>query len=201
MTVLKEKIIRLDPQLMVQRQHPARVFQPRSSCHLHVMQIVKHLAQAAGKIDKDSESWEPFTETHYPTLPAMGVMWEELRASYFNPDAFCWQPGEHIKDNIAGNPDGIFPFQQTLWECKLTYKKIQPVSDIWIYMKQILSYLKLTNFETAQLDVLWAAGDYSRPFRPIATETTLSFTQHEIDSWWQIILNTAKEMEASNAII
>jgi len=128
----------------------------------------------------------------------MGIMWEELRASYFKPDTFCWQPGEHIKDRIAGNPDGIFPLQQTLWECKLTYKKIQPVADTWIYMKQILSYLKLTNLETAQLDILWAAGDYSRPLRPIATETRISFTQHEIDSWWQIMRNAAREMEASH---
>lgn len=199
MTVLSEEIIKLNPRIMAQRRHPVANRQSRSTKHLHVMQIVTRLAIAAGKLDEILD-WEPFTETHYPTLPAMGVMWEEFRASYFNPDAFCWQPGEHLKDGIAGNPDGVFPFERKLWECKATTKKPQPVAEIWIYVKQILCYLKLTGMTQALLEVLWIAGDRSKPIKPIATSTLLEFTQHEIDSWWAVMVKTAREMEARNAI-
>lgn len=164
----------------------------------HVQQVNAYLGKAAGKLDEWDEA-DQFTQSHYPLLPALGVAWEELRASHYPEDQLVAWPGEFSRDGISGNPDGLLPLSEpemALWECKLTTKKIQSVADCWMYLKQGLGYCALMGLRHVQYDVLWMLGDYQRPYKPQGTVTLVEFEEREVEAWWKVMLG-AKSALAS----
>jgi len=199
--VLSEQRVVLTPQMMEQRTYREHPVCPRSK-GVHVQAVNRALGVAAGKLDSDDDSeFERFSPDCYPLLPALGVAWEELRASQYSESELIWQPGELERDGIYGTPDGWYLVEDANWECKLTTKKVQPVTGCWMYMKQGLSYcamgweLNTGPPRRVMFDVCWLLGDYSRPYQPILTTTLVEYEERECESWWQIVRKAAKDVQ------
>lgn len=165
---------------------------------VHVQAINKALAVAAGKIDDDIDSpFERMSEDTYPLMMALGVGWEEFRASHYSDSELLWQPGELERDGIFGTHDGLItndPLE--IWECKRTTKKVQSVAGCWLYLKQGLAYCAMAGLSRVRYDILWVCGDYSRPYQPKATSSLVEFSEKEIETWWAVVLRAAKGVRA-----
>lgn len=178
---------------------------PRSP-GVHVGAINRSLGIAAGKLsdaDADDFPFDRFTATSYPLLPALGVGWEEFRATHYRHDQLIWQPCELSRDGIFGTPDGLFFEEETddfscFWECKYSTKKLQRIDSLWMYLKQGLSYCAMSKVTLGRqisrvlYDVCFALGDYSRPFKPVGMTSLVEFTHQEIETWWNIVLVASK---------
>lgn len=198
MKIIYERSIVLTPQLMADRSPRMKVEAPRSP-GIHVQAINKALGVAAGKLDGDEDSpFERMSETTYPLMMALGVGWEEFRASHYSESELLWQPGELERDGLFGTPDGLLLQHDpvSIWECKRTTKKIQSISSCWMYLKQSLSYCAMAGLDRVQIDILWVCGDYKRPYQPMATSSLVEFTESEIESWWKVLLKAAKNVKS-----
>jgi hypothetical protein len=216
--LLCEQEIRLTPEMMLRRTYRKAPNHPRTS-GVHVQAVNKYLGIAAGKLsdsDADDYPFERFSDAHYPLLPAIGVVWEELRASMYGEDDLIWQPGELERDGIYGTPDGllippavILPGVSRVagqvlamlntfanWECKATTKKLQPITSCWMYMKQGLSYCAMSGHRHVLYDVLWLCGDYSRPIQPRGTSSLVEFTDQEVEGWWAVVVKNKGNVRA-----
>lgn len=199
MTIHSEEVIQLDWQQAHNRT--LRVRQPKSrSPGMHVMTVVHALAKAAGKLDE----WDRPANGSYPHIMAVGDMFEEWRASCYGPE-LIWQPPEGCRDGIYGNWDGDLSFflgvnkiERADWEAKATTAKMKSIADCWIYLKQDLSYAAIHGMRWFCQEILWLKGDYSMPHQPLITRSIFSFEQHEVESWWDIMKRTAREMEAQH---
>ena len=176
---------------------------PRTPGH-HVQAINKYLGVGAGKLDSEEKSvFEKFSDTVYPNLPALGVFWEEACASFYSSDVLIPQPCELARDGIYGTPDGLMPNgwdgklnEFSLWECKLTTKKHQPIEDCWMYLRQGMAYCSmLENIRYVTYDVMWLCGDYSRPYQPVWDTTVVQFSDQECDRWWANMLRVKDKVQ------
>lgn len=200
MRILYERPIQLTPASMAARTQRPFICQPRSR-GVHVQAINRALGVAAGKLDDsdgDDYPFERFSDTCYPLMPALGVAWEEFRASHYSESELLWQPGELERDGIFGNPDGLYipEPQVALWECKETTKKAQRIDSCWMYMKQGLSYCAMSGQTRVLYDICWLLGDYSRPYKPVGTTTLVEFEERECESWWTILKREAKNVKS-----
>ena len=196
MKILSEQQTILTPVLMSNRTPRERMDVSRSP-GLHVQAINKALGVAAGKVtDSDLASYpfEKFSDSLYPLLPALGVAWEEFRASLYSESELLWQPCELERDGIYGTPDGFLD-SGAIWECKLTTAKIKSVADCWMYLKQGLAYCAMSGRRRVVYDILWVLGDYSRPYQPIGTVTEVEFESREIEAWWKAVVRAGKNVK------
>jgi hypothetical protein len=176
---------------------------------VHVQAVNRYLAIAAGKMQDPSAEghWakpeQAFSQDNYPLLPAMGVMWEEFAAGLYTEQELWWQPGEYERDGIYGTPDGLLIGAEpvAIWEAKLTFRKLQPVGEVWMYLKQGLAYCALTGFDRVQYEVCWALGDYSRPYTPVATRTVVQFESREVEAWWSAMFAVKGAVKAEAGTI
>lgn len=200
MKVIFERELVLTPDMMARRAHRPPVALPRTP-GVHVQAVNKYLGIAAGKLsdsDDDGYPFQRFTPECYPLMPALGVAWEEFRASLYADDELLWQWGELERDGIYGTPDGLWLVdpKTAVWECKRTSKKMQSVGDVWMYMKQGMSYCAMLGQNRTKYDVLWDMGDYSRPYQPKSTEALVEFSDKEIEDWWRIVVKAAAGVKA-----
>lgn len=196
MKVLSERPIVLTPELMSNRTYRAQPMLARSK-GMHVQAINQVLGVAAGKLDDSDADDFPFvrfSDTVYPLMPALGVAWEEFRASHYPEDRLIWQPGELERDGIFGTPDGLLMDPDTIWECKQTTKKAQGIGGLWMYLKQGLVYCAMSGLKRVQYDICFVLGDYTRPYQPQAWEMVVEFTEGEIEAWWAIIRKAASRV-------
>lgn len=216
MKVHYQEEIRITHEMMANRRTLVRTPQPRTPGY-HLSAINARLGIAAKKLS-DSDAYgfpfERITATHLPIMLALGQLWEESRASFFQDDEMLWQPGEMARDGIFGTPDGLviagsrnpgltgyrecgLGWTDDLprsWECKRTSKKICDVRDHWLYLKQCLGYCAMGMPRLCQLDILYVDGNYMRPYQPCAISSLIEFTEAEIESWW---CNVVKSKEGS----
>jgi len=195
MRTLFSKTVELTKLQMANRTQRPYPTTPRS-IGVHVQEINKRLALAAGQLNDGPSPFGDFDGETYPALPAVGVAWEEFRASTYSDSELLWQPTESERDGIYGTPDGLYLgyHDMTIWECKFTTKKIQPIEQMWLYCKQGLAYCAQEKLNHVMYDVCWMMGDYTRPYNPILTTTLVEFDNREIEAWWKIMLETAKDM-------
>lgn len=191
--ILSERPIVITPEQMQNRTRRDWPQIPRSK-GVHVQAVNKALGVAAGKLSDDDADDFPFvrfSDTVYPLMPALGVAWEELRASMYAEHELVWQPYELCRDGIYGTPDGLMFDPERIWECKQTTKKAQSIGGMWMYLKQGLAYCAMSGLKQVQYDICFVLGDYSRPYQPQATETVVEFTEGEVESWWKIVKQAA----------
>lgn len=202
MRIISERPIKLSGDLMANRTFREHAEHERSP-GVHVQAVNATLGVAAGKLEEwdvgGDNSEEKFSATQYPLLPALGVAWEEMRASHYTFAELSAWPGEFELDGLVGTPDGLLMSLEAIWECKLTTKKIQSVADCWMYVRQGLAYCALTGLKRVQYDVLWLLGDYSRPYKPKGTVTLVEYDDREIKSWWKNVLAASKHVKPERA--
>ena len=112
-------------------------------------------------------------------MMALGVGWEEFRASFYRDDELIWQPGELSRDQIYGTPDGLIvdgPVTELIetpatWECKRTTKKITTIADHWMYQKQGMSYAAMGAPRFVLYEILYVCSNYNRPYQPAAVSS------------------------------
>lgn len=190
---------------MNSRQHRTIATQPRTP-GVHVQAVNQQLGVAAGKLSNSDDSDFPFeklTDTTYPLMMALGVCWEEFRASLFPEDQLIWQPGELERDGILGTPDGLLLYETpAYWECKRTTKKVAPITDMWMYLRQGMSYCAMSHCAVTrvQYDLLFVCGDYQRPYQPMGTSTIVEFTTAECEAWWSNVLKASKNVKPEGNI-
>ena len=203
MKIISEERMVLTPDMMANRtfREPQRT--PRSR-GVHISAVNKALGIAAGKLTSEDDPdfpFEKFSDTHYPLLPAIGVAWEEFRASIYGPDLLIYPPAELERDGIYGSPDGFLMGRYAWWECKYSTKKIQSISALWMYLKQGLCYCAMSTgvmgqmITIVQYDICFGLGDYTRPYKPIGQVSTVEFSQHECESWWAVVKQAAKDVK------
>lgn len=193
-----EREIRLTHEMMADRRVMPRINAPRTK-GVHVSAINQRLGIASKKLtdsDSDSFPFERMTETHYPLMMALGVGWEEFRASFYRDDELIWQPGELSRDQICGTPDGLIVDGPVMalagtsitWECKRTTKKITTIADHWMYQKQGMSYAAMGAPRFVLYEILYVCGNYNRPYQPAAVSSLVEFNEAECEKWWSIVL-------------
>jgi hypothetical protein len=193
MRIISEALRPLTPDMMYSRRELVRLTAPRTP-GVHEGAVLKYLAQGAGKLSSDDDSpFEAFTDTHYPLMPALGVMWEEFVASLEHE--MLWQPGEWVKDEIYGTPDGMkFGDPFNICEMKQTTKKLQSIATCWMYLHQGLNYCAMSDtsewgrVRRVEYHICWLLGDYSRPYQPRYTVSMVEFNDAEVKEWWKLML-------------
>lgn len=197
MKILFERPIVLTPQLMANRSPRMKVECERSP-GVHVQAVNKALGVAAGKLtaDDDDFPFDRFTSEVYPLMPALGVAWEEFRASHYSESELLWQPGELERDGMFGTPDGLRIDLDPIpiWECKQTTKKFQSIAGLWMYLKQGLSYCAMSGNTRVLYDICFVLGDYTRPYQPKGQQSLVEFTENEVESWWKVLVKAARNV-------
>lgn len=210
MHILYERETPITPAMVVARI-PVVDYSPEvRSLGLHVSDINRKLAVAAGKLDdydKVESPFEKLSETRFPLMWVIGLALEAYYASLFNPDSFIYHPGEWERDVIYGTPDGTLVVSaedigpgftenvNAIWECKTTSKRRCSIRDLWLYLKQGLAYCAMSKYEHVLYDVTFLLGDYSRPYQPVRVCSLVKFDRNEIETWWKIILKTADDLQ------
>lgn len=150
-----------------------------------------------------------------PLRMCMGMAWELYASGLYSE--MVWQPGEIVKDGIAGSLDGLsealptgqiltgMKFAQrrelTVEEFKLTYKSYRNreilKETLWIW--QLMAYCVLARTRWARLHVLWVNGDYSfkETGGPKYFRYLIQFEEFELRRFWeQVMLKGKEELEA-----
>jgi len=74
-------------------------------------------------------------------------------------------------------------------EIKSTRKSAKhSIKDEVYWIKQLQAECKVTNSTIGFLAILYLMGDYQRPTKPDLLAYKFTFTQEEIDDWWQQLL-------------
>jgi hypothetical protein len=204
--LLEEQIIEFEAEDLANRQPLTRPVRPLVRAPgAHVSDIIKYIAiEISGWLKKGERDEEEFG-----LLMAMGIAWEEFVFSLL-PDAL-WQPGERIRDQIAGNADGIGPrlrLNESLFdprnpvsrwvslveETKLTTKCVFDGEEIFhhnLYMHQGRAYCNLYDTDIVRWRVNHIRGDYGKlglPWGPIYKIYTVQFSEQEINMTWRMLM-------------
>ena len=147
-------------------------------------------------------AWE---EWYIPTIlgPVMGVMDHpgemEVDGVYMTHD------GESLSSVVADRSDvNITPLVLMVHEVKATYKRTNTVKDLrdqWMWIAQVKGYCKGLGTRFAVVHVLFLCGDYSYPIKPQLRVWQLEFTQEEIDTNWDLLMEYKQyrlKLEAEN---
>lgn len=147
---------------------------------------------------------------------AFGMAWEQWivqHATHYWP-GFMHQPGEFIRDDIRGTPDGLSEEPDgspAIHEFKFTWKsmgKNKPIDGEWLWLAQIAGYAALVSEALccpcikAYLHVAYAMGDYTRgpESGPKYKVYAIDMNQEEVEMAWSeyVKYRDAGGVEAEN---
>ena len=175
---------------------------PRSK-GVHASGIIRNIAIEMG-ILKEQEEFNLYDKSEITDELAIlrmsiGLAWE---AHYINNvlyhEGVVKHPGEMQLSDIGMNPDGESvetvkgKTVLVIHEVKATYKSTRTVGDVtnqWMYLTQLKCYCKAAKTRWGKLHVLFLCGDYSYPIRPVARAWVIEFTQKELDSNWDLMVD------------
>src|SRR5688572_29137553 len=104
----------------------------------HVGAILKHIAVSTKMVEPHEIDLEEM-----PLRMMLGVAWEETCAGlYGDGHGFTWQPGELMRDGIAGSPDGWIKkagrvVQVEEWKFTHLSCRNRTIADMWLYLAQV----------------------------------------------------------------
>jgi hypothetical protein len=135
---------------------------------------------------------------------SIGLAWEQYYIPTILGPAMNVEdhPKELCVDGIYMSPDGesldviftsgnYYP-RTTLHEVKATYKSTNTVGMLenqWLWVAQLKGYCKGMNTRFAVLHVLFICGDYKMPIKPQLRLFDVEFTQDEIDTNWELMVD------------
>ena len=150
-----------------------------------------HVSQIYG--DLEDILFSP-RKTNNKLWATVGFIWEILLELAFK-EALGVRPGELELDGIIGSPDGINWEGGYIEEYKLTWSSAKkPIESKWKWMTQVMAYCKMAGLTVVRFRVFYINGDYSFE-GPIYKSAFITFTQEEIDTNWQMLVNHAKAKE------
>lgn len=149
---------------------------------------------------------------------AMGLAWEMWYLLTQMPNVVA-HPGEWEEDGIYMTPDGEElshvlvnrGLHVIIHEIKCTYKSIKTIGiywdedrrkwdlnlDVfatqWMWKAQIMGYCRKAGTRFAVLHILAVCNDYSWPQRPMCYRINIEFSQDELDSNWQLLVDYRDE--------
>jgi len=125
-----------------------------------------------------------------------GFVWERL-LSMALPNV-AERPGEIEQDGIICSPDGIGYsdwVQDTVveeYKCTARSSSHNPGNNVG-WMMQIKAYCKAVGVTNVVMRILHLNGDYKTDRNPTPKTYLIQFTQGEIDTNWNAILNYARD--------
>ena len=189
--------------------------EPRSP-GVHLSSIIRRIAIQEGILTTDEEESMGLLSDHREiTDPvailriSIGLAWEQYYIPRILGPALdvVDHPGEMLVDGIYMTPDGesvgIVHVEKRgkkrhdsiVHEIKATYKTARKdIRKQWMWIAQMRSYCRAKGTCHAMLHVLFICGDYSRPIKPMLRTFVFEFTQEELDSTWDLMLE-CKRME------
>lgn len=136
----------------------------------------------------------------------LGFTWELLIEQCFKQRMLARQSERFVPqwmleiDGIRMRPDGVDMELGEVYEYKCTWKSRRKWQDperyFWEWLTQVKAYCHALGLTKARFFVYWVMGDYSykSDSGPEIWEYLLTFTQAELDSNWQMILQQAAKM-------
>lgn len=175
------------------------------STGVHVSEILKYIVKELNmlkSIDQDDLD-------EAPLRMFLGMGWEYIIVSLI--DGLVWQPGELIRDGIAGSPDGrrmirVGPLmRQCITEMKFTKKSSRnfDITELkhrwWIW--QMMSYLAMEaskqDLMYGEFHICFARGDYSQFLQPEEYHQYLiEFDRVELEKHWAMVLKYKEHVHA-----
>lgn len=169
---------------------------PRSS-GIHVSSVIRYVYLAMNSKPEDGP-------IDYAAMCQFekGFIWEEALSRAF-ADRHVVRPGEIVKDEVAGNPDGleysdakilVWLKGLNLWveEYKCTTKsagrELSEEKD-WLWINQVKCYCAMVNTLYARFWILHICGNYRDIREPLPKIVEIAFTQEEVDSAWRMVMN------------
>jgi len=149
---------------------------------IHLGEIIHQAAIDTNQLrDEDREE-------DMPLRVFLGLAWEAMCVRLY--PWINWQPGELERDGIYGSPDGMWMAlggvegvdePVAIWECKQTTKRIQGISELWMYLRQGMAYCAQSGLRHVLYDICFLLGDYQRPYQPKGMICLVEFTDMEVD--------------------
>lgn len=138
-------------------------------------------------------AWEQF---YIPEVlgPTLGV--EDHPGEMYVNGIYMTHDGESVDTIIAGDSP---KYSRILHEVKATYKSTKTVGDLksqWMWMAQIQAYCKGMGIRHAMMHVLFLCGDYTFPIKPKRRAWWIEFSQEEIDTNWELLVDYKNMMLA-----
>ena len=161
---------------------------PQREPGIHVSDIIKFMKERLGYDKNRAGGWD------LETTWRIGLLFEEALALAFQ-DANAPSIGAFLKDGIWLTPDGYDPRERKIHEYKVTWRSLSKFApeDDFAYQTQIKSYCHAVGVNKAVLWVLFLMGDY-KGTGPKLLQFDLEYSQHELESNWQMLINNAKAM-------
>ncbi len=172
---------------------------------VHVSNIIRSIALKVGFLDKKWGDDLSLTDAREITDPKgilrmrIGLAWEE----HLIP-TLCDvvdHPGEMELQGVYMTHDGesvdrVFTgsrgYEVIVHEVKTTYKSSKKAADLksqWMWLTQLKAYCKGLNTRYARIYILFLCGDYKYPIEPEYRVFEIEFTQEEIDSSWNTLVD------------
>ncbi len=172
---------------------------------VHVSNIIRSIALKVGFLDKKWGDDLSLTDAREITDPKgilrmrIGLAWEE----HLIP-TLCDvvdHPGEMELQGVYMTHDGesvdrVFTgsrgYEVIVHEVKTTYKSSKKAADLksqWMWLTQLKAYCKGLNTRYARIYILFLCGDYTYPIEPEYRVFEIEFTQEEIDSSWNTLVD------------
>lgn len=185
---------------------------PRSP-GLHASNIMKAIAVEVGFLDKKWADDLSLVDAREITDPGsilrirIGLAWEEHLIPTL--EGVSDHPGEILLQGVYMTPDGesvskVFSgmkdFQLIVHEVKSTYKSARmygggtesaekALRGEWMWITQLKTYCKGMETLYARIYILFICGDYTYPITPMYKEFEVEFTQEEIDTSWDMLID------------
>lgn len=163
---------------------------------LHLTDVITRIEEDMGWRDQKNK-WD---DEPLHLAGEIGFMWEDILSKTYADRMATIRPGEYTEDGIICSPDGLGfdPEDEekvVLEEYKATFRSAKwLLTDNWRYITQVQSYLHVTGLDTCIMRVLYLNGLWNGK-GPIRKTARLTFSRIEIRENWDMILETAKEME------
>jgi hypothetical protein len=161
---------------------------------IHLGHVIKTLMESSGLAPKRKGGFSDMELT-----AEIGLLWERVLSKVM-AEKYASRPPQVRRDGIWMSMDGLGvdpkgKVPMVVEEYKATWKSSNsPPTDNFYYMAQVKAYCREVGTNVAIMHIFYVMGDY-RGSGPLYRRVRLTFTDHELEENWQMILQCKKKME------